>query len=117
MWLTQEAIKKFGPRLRAMRESAGLSVGQVCKLAVFMERRYLQDIEDGVRAMVTADTIEMLLSLYRGTMTDLESTPMTFETSDEAVDAFLSGKLSDDEFMRWMRVDQHISVQKQVREL
>lgn len=101
--VSQEAMRRYGPRLRAARESSGLSLAQVARLSLTPSLT-IDYIETGYSVIATTEQIETLMRIYRCTIEEMEAEPITM-TDEEAIQALRDGRLTEDEFMRWIRID------------
>ncbi len=108
-FISISTLEKFGPRLRAMREGAGLSKGQVGKL-IGVNPAHLGLVEDGVLESVTTTFVENLLSIYHCTWDELQADPLPYLTDEEALAAHKKGEITDAQFMLWVKRDHFIAL-------
>lgn len=106
--IAPDLMKQYGPRLRAMREGAGLSLGQVSKLTG-VSSAHIGLIEDAAIESITSMDIARLLDIYHCTFDELQADPLPYLTDDEALAALKKGELTDAQFMLWMKRDHFIA--------
>lgn len=115
--ITAEYLERIATRLRAARESAGLSIGQAAKLSGLTPLQ-ISGLENGIVPVeyVRFSAIDKLLGLYHITRDELEAEPLAPISDEDMLKKIKAGLVSDEAFGRWIKIDRQLAKSAQESE-
>lgn len=110
--ITPEYLTRIAPRLRAARESAGLSIGQAAHMFGGMTAFNLAQLEAGFLSPFFTNTdeqIDKLCHAYHITRAELESDSLAPISDEDMLKKIKAGLVSDEAFGRWIKIDRQLA--------